>query len=192
LFISNDFLITYGGALILPLSVIEGPFVALLSGFLSAQGYIAWYVATGLLLAGDLIGDVLYYWLGRSGAAPLARVAGWLGVRREISPQTQQGLTENAVRMWLIGKWTHSIGFIVLIGSGMLRLPLARFMLVNLLAGVPKVALLFGIGYFAGDHLPRLERHLVLITTTLCAVGIAAAVLVLRRAGRIRADEPSR
>ncbi len=189
--ISNGFLVTYGGALILPLSLVEGPFVAILTGFLSAQGYFAWYVAIGLLLGGDLIGDVLYYWLGRSGAAPLARVARWLGVRREISPQTQRGLTENAVRMWLIGKWTHSIGFIVLIGSGMLKLPLPRFVIVNVLAAIPKVALLFGIGYFAGDHLPRLERHLVLITTLLCALGVAAIVLVLRRAGRARAGEPS-
>lgn len=183
---------TYGGALILPLSVIEGPFVAVLAGFLSAQGYVAWYVATSLLVAGDLIGDVLYYWLGRSGAAPLARLAAWLGVRREINPKMQRELRENAVRMWLIGKWTHSIGFLVLIGSGMLHLPLARFMLVNAAAAVPKIALLFGIGYFAGNHLPRLERHLVLITTLLCAAGIAAIALVLRRAGRRRADEPRR
>ncbi len=188
--VSNDFLVTYGGALILPLSVIEGPFVAVVAGVLSAQGYFAWYVATALLLAGDLAGDVLYYWLGRSGAAPLARLASWLGVKREISPRMQRGLTENAVRMWLIGKWTHSVGFIVLIGSGMLRLPLARFMLVNVAAAVPKIALLFGIGYFAGDHLPRLQNHIVVITTLLCAVGVAAIVLVLRRAGRGLGEQP--
>ena len=51
--------------------------------------------------------------------------------------------------MLVIGKWTHTIGCVVLIGSGMLRLPLPRFILINLLATVPKSAVLFGIGYFA-------------------------------------------
>ncbi len=50
----------------------------------------------------------------------------------------------------------------MLIGSGMLRLPLPRFILVNLLATIPKSAVLFGVGYFIGDHYPFLERHYLL------------------------------
>ena len=47
----DSFLIAHGSALILPLSVIEGPVVSILTGFLSAQGYFHWYWALCLLVA---------------------------------------------------------------------------------------------------------------------------------------------
>jgi membrane protein DedA with SNARE-associated domain len=84
--------------------------------------------------------------------------------------------------MLLIGKWTQSIGVVVLIGSGMLRLPLAKFILVNLLATLPKSAVLFGVGYFAGGHFPLVEHHMVIATIMLGVAGVAATMLVLRRA----------
>ena len=144
----QNVLIAHGSTLILPLAVIEGPIIAIIAGFLSAQGFIAWYWAIGLLLCGDLIGDVMYYWAGRTGAAPLAFLGRRLGMRTP-SQEVQRGLAENSTRMLLVGKWTHAVGVVVLVGSGMLRVPLPRFILVNLLAAAPKIAVLFGLGYFA-------------------------------------------
>ena len=74
--------------------------------------------------------------------------------------------------MLLIGKWTHSLGCVVLIGSGMLRVPLPRFILVNLLATVPKSAVLFGFGYFASRLLASTSSsHCIVGTIALCAFG---------------------
>ena len=188
----DGFLIAHGSALILPLAVIEGPVVTILTGFLSAQGYFDWYWALCLLVCGDLIGDVVYYWIGRTGGSPLAGLGRWLGVRRAVTPELQYRLKHNAAKMLFIGKWTHSIGCLVLIGSGMLRLPVARFILVNLLATVPKSAVLFGFGYFAGGYYPLFERHIVLGTIVLCAMGVAAIVLILRRADGILAGGTGR
>ena len=157
----DGFLIAHGSALILPLAVIEGPVVTILTGFLSAQGYFDWYWALCLLVCGDLIGDLIYYWIGRTGRTPLAGLGRRLGAApRRARPSCNDGLTHNAAKMLFIGKWTHSIGWLVLIGSGMLRLPLPRFMLVNLLATIPKSAVLFGVGYFAGDCYPLFEQHI--------------------------------
>ena len=72
--------------------------------------------------------------------------------------------------MLFVGKWTHSLGCVVLIGSGMLRVPLPRFMLMNLLATIPKSAVLFGFGYFAAGWYPRIEQHYMLASLLLCAL----------------------
>jgi membrane-associated protein len=188
----DGFLIAHGSALILPLSVIEGPVVTIFTGFLAARGYFHWYWALCLLIGGDLIGDLVYYWIGRTGRSPLAGLARRLGVRRTVPREVQDGLTQNAAKMLFIGKWTHSIGWLVLIGSGMLRVPLPRFLLFNLLATIPKSAVLFCIGYFVGNRYPLLERHVALETVVLCAVGVAAILLVLRLADGIRAGGASR
>jgi membrane protein DedA with SNARE-associated domain len=73
----------------------------------------------------------------------------------------------------------------VLVGSGMLRLPLWRFSLINLLATLPKTALLLGLGYFAGGNLPFFEHHAVLTIIVPCLAGITAMLAILRRTGRL-------
>lgn len=179
------FLITHGIALILPLAVIEGPVVSVLAGFLSAQGDFHWYWALCLLVCGDLIGDGIYYWIGRSGRASLTGLGKLLRMRAHVTTAVQCGLRCNAVKMLFIGKWTHSIGGLVLVGSGMLRVPILRFILVNLVATVPKSAVLFGFGYFAAGYYPSFERHFMLTTIVLCAAGVASIGFLLLRAGAI-------
>src|ERR1700733_6446821 len=181
----ESFLIAHGSALILPLSVIEGPVVTILTGFLSAQGYFPWYWALCLLVCGDVIGDVMYYWIGRTGRTPLGALARRLGVRRTVPPEVQAGLMHNTAKMLFIGKWTHSIGWLVLLGSGMLRVPLPRFIVLNLLATIPKSIVLFCVGYFAGNSCPLFERHHALVALALCTARVAAIALVLWRADGI-------
>jgi membrane protein DedA with SNARE-associated domain len=180
------FLIAHGSALILPLAVIEGPVVAVVSGFLAVQGYFEWYWVLPLLVAADLIGDVGYYWIGRAGITRLGFISRLVGTPK---PALQRDLARNATKMLLIGKWTHAIGAVVLVGSGMMRLPLPRFILVNLFATVPKCAVLFGFGYFAGDHYSFLERHAVLGSVVLCVAGVGSIMLILRRPATVRVGE---
>jgi membrane-associated protein len=177
----GDFLIAHGGALILPLAVIEGPVVSIVTGLLAAQGCFAWYCALILLVCGDLIGDIIYYAVGRTGIRPLGFVCRRVGVYRTPTRALQRELRRNAGRMLVIGKWTHSFGALVLIGGGMLRLPLPRFILINLLATIPKSTVLFGVGYFMGDHYRFLEHHYLLASVVLGTVGIGSILLIIRR-----------
>lgn len=181
----DGFLIAYGGVLVLPLAVIEGPVVSVVTGFVVARGYLDWYWALCLLVCGDVLGDAIYYWIGRRGGTPLARIGRIVGLRGGISPELRHELRQHAGKMLLIGKWTHAIGAVVLIGSGVLRVPLPRFLLINLLATIPKSAMLLGLGYFAGQNYPLIERHVLLTTMLLAAIGMAAAAVVLRRTGRL-------
>ncbi len=179
----DGFLIAYGSALILPLSVVEGPAVSAATGFLSSQGYFGWPLAMVLLVGGDLIGDLIYYFIGRSGMAPLSR----FGLGEAVSPEFQRQLKRHSTKMLLIGKWTHSIGCVVLLASGMLRLPLQHFLLVNLLATVPKSGILFAAGYYAGGYLAAFEHHAIAATAVLGAAGVAGIALILRQAQVIKA-----
>jgi hypothetical protein len=46
---------------------------------------------------------------------------------------------------------------------------------------MPKSTVLFGFGYFTSDYYPLFERHLIIATIGLCALGTAAIVLILRK-----------
>jgi membrane-associated protein len=173
-------LTAHGGLLILPLAVIEGPIVSIVAGWLCRRGQLAWPRGIALLVCGDLIGDLLYYWLGRSGQAPLRGFGRWLGVPTRLPARLAEALRANATKMLLVGKWTQSIGAIVLIGAGMMRLSLLRFTIVNLLATVVKSSVLFGVGYFAWPYYLLLASYPVPASILLLAVGSAATLLILR------------
>ena len=175
----------YGGALLVPLAVVEGPAVSVAAGALAAQGMFAWYWALPLLVAADLIGDLILYGIGRAGAGrfrvlQMARAVP-NAIPTAVPPGLLRRLEANATKMLLIGKWTHAIGALVLVGSGMIRLELPRFVLVNLLATLPKSTLLFGLGAFAGNLLPRTDAQAFAIAALLLGLGAAAITIVLRR-----------
>ena len=182
----------YGAAALLPLAVLEGPIVSVAAGLLSAQGVLSWPWALALLIVADLIGDTSLYWLGRHGGAGFGRLGNWLGRRlgagRPLAPELRRRFAENGTRMLLIGKWTHAIGAAVLVGAGAARMPFRRFALVNLLASIPKSALLFAVGYFAWRQLPFLRAYAAETTAALLALGAAAVVLAARRRPDVAAD----
>lgn len=184
----DGFLIAYGGALILPLSVIEGPIVSVATGFLAARGYFPWYWAVSMLICGDLIGDLLCYLLGRGIGGPLSRLSRRLPARWTPSPALRHDLARNSAKMLVVGKWTHSMGYLVLVSAGMLRIPVAKFLLVNLLATIPKSTVLFGVGFFAGRDFPLLRKHALLATVVLGLLGASAILLIIRRAAAARAN----
>ena len=60
---------SYGYVLIFLLAIVEGPIVSIVAGFVSSLGYLDILVAYGVLVASDMVGDMLYYALGRWGAS---------------------------------------------------------------------------------------------------------------------------
>ncbi len=187
-----DMLASHGGALILPLAVVEGPVVSVMAGWLCERGQISWYRGLLLLVGGDLIGDLMYYALGRSGGLHLGRLGSHRLARVKLPEGLLVALHANATRMLLIGKWTHAIGAPVLVGAGIMRMQLPRFLLVNLLATLPKSILLFATGYLAWPYWQMVARHTLPATLALLAIGAIAVVLILRsrRGGWTGAIEP--
>ena len=55
----------HGLAILAPLSIIEGPIVTVIAAYLARQGLLVlWQVAICVII-GDLLGDLLYYSVGR-------------------------------------------------------------------------------------------------------------------------------
>nr|MDQ2860784.1 hypothetical protein [Pseudomonadota bacterium] len=60
----------YGYAVLFPIAVVEGPAVTLVAGALVASGQFDGLLVFAMLVAADLVGDALYYSLGRWGHTP--------------------------------------------------------------------------------------------------------------------------
>jgi membrane protein DedA with SNARE-associated domain len=138
--------------------------------------------ASVLLILADLVGDALYYGLGRYGHAPLL---GQIGKRLALTPERleplEQRFRENDWKLLMIGK-TQALGSLILYFAGASRMPFGRYMLLNLFGTVPKVVLFELVGYFLGQGLLHTTRYIDYITIALFGVaGVLLAIYFLVR-----------
>jgi membrane protein DedA with SNARE-associated domain len=178
----------YGYAVLLPIAVVEGPTVAGITGALVALGQLDPIVSCLLLVAADLVGDALYYCLGRYGHGPISN---WINKRLRITPERLRPLAQrfhdNDWKLIMIGK-TQALGGIILYFAGASRMRFARYMGLNLIGTFPKVILFqligFALGYFLGASVLHSTRYVDFVTAslfTLAFVLLAGSYWLVRR-----------
>ncbi len=164
---------------LLPLSVFEGPIVTITGGFLVATGHLQFLPVFAIVVLGDVIGDALFYAFGRFvGARMLTTWAGPTSL--EKARGLERRFRRKADQTLVIGKLTHTIGAMVLIVAGMVKLPFPRFMTVNFLATLPKSLVLLVIGYAVGSGYNLVPQHLSYLYFALLGVGVLAIYVVTR------------
>lgn len=177
---------TYGLIVLAPVAVVEGPIVTVIASFLAAQGLLSLPGVFLCVVLADVVGDGLFYGLGRSGLGRLS--PGWRQ-RLGLTPARLDGLVTafetSAARILLAGKWTHAAGFAVLVAAGAARMPLWRFLWVNLLATIPKILLFMAIGYVFGSGHAQIAGWISGGSLILTAVALLAVLFWFRyRKGR--------
>ncbi len=169
----------YGYAAMLPLAAIEGPVVMVFAGFLAAQGLFDLAGVYAISILAELLGDLLYYAVGRWLLQRLAdeRRGRWAARLRQRVNALAPRIRTRAGAMLLFGKLTHSAGFAVLLAAGAAHVKLRPFLAYNLLGALPKVLVLVLLGYWFGRLYASLEGDLRIVG--LVAFVLAGSVLVL-------------
>lgn len=175
----------WGLVVLAPVALIEGPIVTVLGGSLVALGMLPAGPLFAVLVLAVLAGDAILYGLGRRGGRwiPLA----WRA-RLGLTPARQQRLVADlhahGTRILLLGKLTHAMGFAILVAAGAAGLPFGRFLLINLLATLPKTAALLGLGWLLGDSWQRADGWLNVLFAVLVLTSLIALVGWLKRRAR--------
>lgn len=148
---------SYGLLLLFPLAMIEGPIITVIGGWLARAGLLplGWVYVTAVVA--DLVGDMILYYLGRSGTRFLP--ARWLE-RLGIGPQRLAKLSahfdQHGGRTIVLTKLTHAFGIAVLPAAGAARMNVPSFLLFNLLATLPKTLFFLAVGYLLGQAHARI------------------------------------
>ena len=169
---------SHGVSILLPLSIIEGPIVSVLAGYASRLSIFPVFVAFGIVVLGDIVGDTLLYLLGRRGIRRIPER--WLS-RMGLVPERLAALSDHFAaqggRTIILGKITHSAGAAVLVAAGLAHMPFWKFLWFNLMGTVPKSAVLIALGYVLGEAATRLgpaftEGSLILLVVIAIGAGI--------------------
>jgi membrane protein DedA with SNARE-associated domain len=173
----------YGLWILAPFAIIEGPIATVLAAYLAHQGYMNLAAVYGVCVAGDLMGDALFYLLGRYGAGRLpVALLQRLGMTSARKLSMTQHFTAKGGRILIFAKITHSAGMPILIASGMAKMNFTLYIWYNLLGTLPKTAFLAMIGYYFGAAYGLIDTYIYRISLgVLVLLILGAAYYIWRR-----------
>lgn len=169
-----------GLVLLAPIAVLEGPIVTVIAAWVASRGLLdVWSVCVVVILA-DVVGDGLFYALGRWGLHRLPiRWRYRMGLSRARLAQVSGHFERNGAKTLVVGKLTHSAGAAVLVAAGLARMPVTRFLWVNLAATIPKSLFFVAIGYAFGSAYSRIDDWIARISLLLLGVMLLAGIIWL-------------
>ena len=154
-----------------------------------------WLMAL-LCYVGVLAGDLIIYRIGWLAGPTLFRKQ-WF--RRHLTTQRLQLIRENlhkrTIFTILIARHLFYLRTATFLMCGAVRLPFARFFLIDACAALITVPVMMGIGYLFADNYPAIMASVRQIKFALLGAGVITLILVLWRYGRRKSNvgdsEPS-
>ncbi len=143
-------LLTYKYVLLFPLSIIEGPILVVIGGFLVTLGVFNPFLVLGIVVVGDMVGDSGLYALGRFAHGWLHRHGHRIGATHARIEEAKLFFTHHHKKAVTLSKLFHGVGFTGLLVAGSLKVPYMRFMLTCLVITLIQSTVLMFVGIFFG------------------------------------------
>lgn len=170
----TQLILTYRYVILVPLALFEGPVVSFTAGILVATGFLDPLVSFAILLLADLVRDVAYYEIGRSGRHRpwVRRFAGRIGVGDEQFAMVRHLWLAHGAETMLLSKLAYALSPPLLVTAGLVGMPLQRFVGLAMTVTVLQYGLLMALGYYYGNAVG-------VVTDILQFVGLAIAAAVV-------------
>jgi len=154
-------------------SFIEGITVGLMVGFLAKTHYINLFWGYSFHVLGDWGADIVYYWLGFFGSKKLLpKIIRAFKYSVDEVESLEASFKKHSIKLILLGKVTHVIGFPIIIAAGLSKFSWYRFMALDFVAELIKAAILISIGYYFGGMWEEVNSILLILS----GLGLVALV----------------
>jgi len=167
-------IIAYRYIVLFPIAILEGPIISVIVGFLISIHLMGFWIAFGILVAGDVAGDMILYAVGRWGGTSL--IARWgpkFGVTPERMAKFETLFKKHAKKTLLFGKWGHAFGFPILVSAGAAKERFEEFIWVSVAGTIPKTLALILIGFYFGAAYASIDKYF-----NYAVIGIVAVVAI--------------
>jgi membrane protein DedA with SNARE-associated domain len=166
---------SYGLLLLFPIAVVEGPIATIIAGYLASRGYFNIYAVYFVVVLADLVGDTIWYLLGRFGhRLILMRWGPRFGVSEERLAALEKHFQVRGGRTLLIGKLSHAAGFMILLAAGASRMSFGTFIWYNILGTIPKSLFFLIIGYTFGYAYNQIDSYIFQASISIFVAAVVA------------------
>jgi membrane protein DedA with SNARE-associated domain len=167
----------YKYLVIFPLIILEGPITSVICGFLSSVNILNIFIVYPVLVVADLVGDLLYYSLGRWGGSRFVRkYIKLFRLSEKTMTRIENHFDKHTKKTIIIGKISHAFGAPILIAAGIVKVRLYEIFWSNIVVTIPKYLVLLIVGYYFGVILINNAEYFSII---LLSLGILIILVVL-------------
>lgn len=164
--------------LIIVIAIIEGPILSIVIGMLIQGGYFNWMPVYAILMFGDLLGDCIWYFIGKIyGHGFIKRYGKYFKITENKFEKVIKLFQKYKVSILMISKLTNGFGFgvLTLITAGMSRISLGKYVFINSVAQFLWTGLLVGTGYFFAESFMFIEKMM----GRLNAIGFGIVAIII-------------
>jgi membrane-associated protein len=152
----------------------EGTVVMLTGGVLLKLGEVQVLPLYVALLLGDVLSDIMWYFIGYFGARRFMMRWGYiLNATPEVIEKLEHRFQKYHLRILVISKLTMGFGLAaaILATAGMLRVSFIRYCVINIIGSFVWVALVITVGYYFGNVLQLVpEQYQIVLVLGIIAV----------------------
>ncbi|MFH1186971.1 MAG: DedA family protein [Candidatus Levyibacteriota bacterium] len=171
-----QWLSVYKYIILFPVMVIEGPIVTIIAGFLSSLKLLNPILVYLVVVAADVIGDFIYYAIGRWGRERfIDRWGKYIGLSTSKIEKLEGHFERHTKKTLIFGKISHAFGAPILVAAGIVKMPLWGFLWFNFWVTLPKSFIFLMIGFYFGQAYVGLSKYLDYFSIGL----LVAAVIII-------------
>lgn len=114
-------------------------------------------------MLGDLIGDVIWYQIGRHFGKPfIARFGKFFNITEEKVTKATEIFHKHKSKILIISKITNGFGLalVTLISAGIARIPFKHYLALNITGQLVWTGMLLFVGYFFGGFYTQMEAFM--------------------------------
>jgi membrane protein DedA with SNARE-associated domain len=156
-----DFLSVWGYVIILPLMIIEGPVVTILSAMLAAAGFFNLWIVLIISIVGDVLGDVILYQVGKKwGMYFVDRFGKYFGITRKLVLRMEKYFENHGGKTIFAVKSTTGLCWATWVAAGIAKMDFRKFVGYSILGGMVWSGFLVAMGYFYGYMWMEIKQYI--------------------------------
>ncbi len=173
------FLQHYGYWVMLPLMIIEGPVVTIISALLASLGAFNVWLVFIFSVTGDIIGDVFLYEIGYfRGLNFVKRFGKYIGITEKLVMRMEKYFAKHGGKTIFIVKSTVGLSWATFIAAGIVKMNFKKFLKYSFLGGVVWSGFLVSMGYFYGYLWREMKQYIEWIGWIIFALALITFVFV--------------
>jgi len=169
----------YKYLILFPLAIVEGPILAIISGFLCTTGFMNPLFVFPIIVLGDIIGDTLCYALGRWGLPNFFKRMGHrIGLTPSRVDRARIYFDANPKMTISLSKITLGVGVAGIYLAGSAKIPYAKFIGICLVTSMIQYVIYLGTGLMFGHAYILINHYLNFFASIFIVTALAILLFI--------------
>lgn len=168
-------LLTYKYIILIPLSIIEGPIVTVICGFLVTLKVFNPFLVYIVMVLGDIVGDGGIYYIGYSGK----RFLKYFKITEEKLEKAKIYFRDNHKKAITMSKLVHGIGFTGLVAAGASHVPYKKYFKTCAIISVIQSFIMLMLGILFGHAYVIIGKYLNYYAALVSVIALVVLLFTL-------------